>query len=145
MADDVMEYCTNGKGRKAVRGEAVKKYSVLLIEDDPGDARLVAEVLKHAGNIHFALEMVNTLADGLSKLSLQQFDVVLLDLSLPDSFGVSTMDQVLGQGPDQPVIVLTGAKDEQLAMELSKKGAQDYLVKSEMPGGVLGSFDRLRG
>jgi len=120
-----------------MNGEPPKKYSVLLIEDDPGDARLVAEVLKQAGNMHFALENVNNLADGLAKLSVRQFDVVLLDLSLPDSFGVSTMDQVLDQAPDQPIIVLTGAKDEQLAMELSKKGAQDYLVKSEMPGGVL--------
>jgi two-component system cell cycle response regulator len=110
---------------------------VLLVEDDPGDARLVAEVLRQTGNIHFELETVSTLADGLAKLSLGQFDLVLLDLSLPDSFGVSTMDQVLDYAPDQPVIVLTGFKDEQLAMELSKKGAQDYLVKSEMPGGVL--------
>jgi two-component system cell cycle response regulator len=120
-----------------MNGETIEKYSVLLIEDDPGDARLVAEVLKQAGNIHFSLEKMTTLADGLTRLSVQQYDVVLLDLSLPDSFGVSTMDQVLNQAPDQPIIVLTGAKDEQLAMELSKKGAQDYLVKSEMPGGVL--------
>jgi two-component system, cell cycle response regulator len=117
--------------------KTTEKYSVLLIEDDPGDARLVAEVLKHAGNIQFTLEMVNTLADGLAKLSEQPFDVVLLDLSLPDSFGVTTMDQVLEQAPDQPIIALTGAKDEQLALELSKKGAQDYLVKSEIPGLVL--------
>ena len=117
--------------------QTIKKYSVLLIEDDPGDARLVAEVLKQAGNIHFALEMVNTLADGLAKLSEQPFDVVLLDLSLPDSFGVSTMDQVLDQAPDQPIIALTGVKDEQLALELSTKGAQDYLVKNEIPGNVL--------
>ena len=118
-------------------GEIAKKYSVLLVEDDPGDARLVAEVLKQTGNIHFELEMVSSLANALAKLSLRPFDVVLLDLSLPDSFGVSTMVQVLDYAPDQPIIALTGFKDEQLAMELSKKGAQDYLVKSEMPGGVL--------
>jgi two-component system cell cycle response regulator len=118
-------------------GEKAKRYSVLIIEDDPGDARLVAEALKQAGNFQFELEMVNTLADGLAKLSVRQFDVVLLDLSLPDSFGVSTMDQVLHQAPEQPIIALTGFKDEQLAMELSRKGAQDYIVKSEMPGGVL--------
>jgi len=117
--------------------ETPQKYSVLLIEDDPGDARLVAEVLKQAGNIHFSLETVDTLADGLARLSGQPFDVVLLDLSLPDSSGVSTMDHVLRQTPDQPIIALTGAKDEQLALELSKKGAQDYLVKSEIPGQVL--------
>jgi len=117
--------------------ETAKQYSVLLIEDDPGDARLVAEVLKQAGNIHFALELADTLAGGLEKLSKQPFDVVLLDLSLPDSFGVSTMDHVLNHTPDQTIIALTGAKDEQLAFELSKKGAQDYLVKSEIPGLVL--------
>jgi two-component system, cell cycle response regulator len=117
--------------------ETATRIHVLLIEDDPGDARLVAEVLKCAENGRFTLEAVNTLADGVEKLSERAFDVVLLDLSLPDSFGVSTVDQVLKQAPDQTIIVLTGAKDAQLALEASQKGAQDYLVKSEMPGGVL--------
>jgi two-component system cell cycle response regulator len=117
--------------------ETATNIHVLLIEDDPGDARLVGEVLKFAENGHFTLETVNTLADGVKKLSERGFDVVLLDLSLPDSFGVTTVDQVLKQAPDQTIIVLTGAKDDQLALEASQKGAQDYLVKSEMPGGVL--------
>ncbi|MGD8847136.1 MAG: response regulator [Desulfobacteraceae bacterium] len=117
--------------------ETTKQDQVLLIEDDPGDARLVAQVLKKAGIGRFTLETVNTLADGLDKLSEQPYDVVLLDLSLPDSFGTSTVDEVLQRAPDQPIIVLTGAKDEHLAMEAGQKGAQDYLVKSEIPGGVL--------
>jgi two-component system cell cycle response regulator len=117
--------------------EIVKKIHVLLIEDDPGDARLVAEVLKQAENGHFVLETVNTLTNGVKRLSEHTFHVVLLDLSLPDSFGVSTIDDLLQQIPDQPIIVLTSAKDEQLALGAGQRGAQDYLVKSEIPGGVL--------
>jgi two-component system cell cycle response regulator len=110
---------------------------VLLIEDDSADARLVAEVLKHAENGHFILETVNTLTEGIKRLSNHSFHVVLLDLSLPDSFGVSAIHKLLQQAPDQPIIVLTSAKDELLALEAGQKGAQDYLVKSEIPGGVL--------
>jgi two-component system cell cycle response regulator len=113
------------------------KICVLLIEDDPGDARLVAQVLEQAGNGQFILETVNTLNDGVKRLSDRTFHVVLLDLSLPDSFGVSTIDDLLRQAPDQPIIVLTSAKDELLALEVGQRGAQDYLVKSEIPGGVL--------
>ena len=117
--------------------ETITKICVLLIEDDPGDARLVAEVLKQAENGHFILETVSTLADGIKRLSEHTFHVVLLDLSLPDSFGVSTIDDLLQQAPDQPIIVFTSAKDDLLALEVGQRGAQDYLVKSEIPGGVL--------
>lgn len=117
--------------------EIVQQDRVLLIEDDPGDSRLVEEVLKKAGRNRYFLETASTLAEGLKKLSEQSFDVILLDLSLPDSFGVSTVDQVIQKAQEKAIIVLTGAKDEQLALEAGKKGAQDYLVKSEIPGGVL--------
>jgi two-component system cell cycle response regulator len=117
--------------------EKANRISVLLIEDDPGDARLVAEVLKHAENDRFILETIPTLSEGLKRLSEHSFHVVLLDLSLPDSFGVSAIDALLQHAPEQPIIVLTSAKDERLAMDAGQKGAQDYLVKSEIPGGVL--------
>jgi two-component system cell cycle response regulator len=117
--------------------ETLTKIRVLLIEDDPGDARLVTEVLKQAGNGHFVLETVNTLTDGIKRLSKNRFHVVLLDLSLPDSFGVSAIDDLLRHAPGQPIIVLTSAKDEQLAEKAGQRGAQDYLVKNEIPGGVL--------
>lgn len=117
--------------------ETTNNIHVLLIEDDPGDARQVREVLKQPGKDRFTLERASTLTDGIKRLSEHTVDVVLLDLSLPDSFGVSTVDNLLQQSPDQPIIVLTGAKDEQLALEAGHRGAQDYLVKSEIPGGVL--------
>jgi two-component system cell cycle response regulator len=117
--------------------ETTASIFVLLIEDDPADARLVAEVLKQAENGRFVLQTVSTLADGLKRLSEHMFHVVLLDLSLPDSFGVSTIDDLLQQAPDQPIIVLTNAKDDLLALDAGQRGAQDYLVKSEIPGGVL--------
>ena len=97
----------------------------------------MAEVLKQAENGHFILETVSTLADGIKRLSEHTFHVVLLDLSLPDSFGVSTIDDLLQQAPDQPIIVFTSAKDDLLALEVGQRGAQDYLVKSEIPVGVL--------
>lgn len=131
---DVQHHKIAIRGKTCVNGN---KIFVLLIEDDPGDARLVAEVLKQAENGHFVLETVNTLTDGVKRLSEHTFHVVLLDLSLPDSFGVSTIDDLLQQAPEQPIIVFTGVKDELLAREAGQRGAQDYLVKNEIPGGVL--------
>jgi two-component system cell cycle response regulator len=123
------------KGNRPV--ETADRISVLLIEDDPEDARLVAEVLRYAENGRFLLETVPTLSEGLERLSEHTFHVVLLDLSPPDCFGVSAIDALLLHASEQPIIVLTSAKDERLALNAGQRGAQDFLVKSEIPGGVL--------
>lgn len=102
---------------------------VLLVEDNPGDARLVSEALADAGAGQFALTHVDNLAGGLALLEQRSFDAVLLDLSLPDSQGLRTLERTLEQAPGIPVIVLTMLNDESLGIRAVQSGAQDYLPK----------------
>jgi signal transduction histidine kinase len=100
---------------------------VLLVEDNPGDVRLVRESLAEAAG--FELACCGRLDQALKQLGEQQFDVVVLDLSLPDSDGLTTLVQARTRFPAMPIVVLTGREDEALGMELVQAGAQDYLVK----------------
>lgn len=104
---------------------------VLLIEDNPVDAQLTQDLLGEWQPDRFDLVQVSTLSDGLARLSRDRFDVVLLDLSLPDTFGLSTVAQVLSTSTGIPVVVLSGHDDHTLALQAIKQGAQDYLVKGE--------------
>ncbi|NLW85252.1 MAG: response regulator [Planctomycetes bacterium] len=110
---------------------------VLLIEDNLGDARLLRESLKEQGQSDLEVIHVERLADGLSLLNNQPFDVVLLDLSLPDSSGLGTVKRVIEWAPDAPIVVLTGAYDDTLGMDAVRLGAQDYLMKGQAPGTLL--------
>ncbi len=114
-----------------------RKNTVLLVEDDPGDARLVVEQLCNGGKHTFHVVNEGTLSAALEALKSGEFCVVLLDLSLPDSFGTDTIDEIHKHAPELPIIVLTGADDEGLAVEAVQKGAQDYLIKGEVSSGVL--------
>jgi len=111
---------------------------VLLIEDNPGDARLIEEALAARGQGGFRLRWVDDLAEGLDCLAGQPPDVVLLDLSLPGTRGLDTLTSVLERNADAPVIVMTGTDDESLAVEAVRRGAQDYLVKGQTAGVLLG-------
>src|SRR5690348_2432764 len=102
---------------------------VLLVEDNPADVRLVREKLTEAPGAPFQFECVDRLAAGVSRLSAGGVDVLLLDLGLPDSQGLATFTAVHARQPGLPVVVLSGAADEQLAMQAVQAGAQDYLVK----------------
>lgn len=106
-----------------------EKASALLVEDNRGDARLFLDMLAH--NESFACEVTHVmrLADALSALGARAFAVVLLDLSLPDSRGLETFEAVHAAAPDTPVVVLSGADDEALALAAVQAGAQDYLAK----------------
>lgn len=104
---------------------------VLLIEDNPGDARLIREHLREADDVSFTLTLGSTLREGLQELANNLFDIVLLDLSLPDSFGVETIQTVCAAAPLVPVVVLTGFDDKNVGMQAVQLGAQDYLVKDE--------------
>jgi len=108
---------------------------VLLIEDNPGDARLIEELL--SDRVSFQIEVTQRLSDGLEALSTGRFDVVLLDLSLPDSSGLDTLTKTHSQAHQVPIIIMTGLGDEKLAVEAVRKGAQDYLVKGEIDENVL--------
>jgi two-component system sensor histidine kinase/response regulator len=103
--------------------------TVLLIEDNPGDARLIRETLEDETSARFKLELAEDLGSGLERLSEGGIDVALLDLSLPDSHGLETLHQAHAHAPDVPIVVLTGLNDDAAAAEALKSGGQDYLNK----------------
>jgi diguanylate cyclase (GGDEF)-like protein/PAS domain S-box-containing protein len=110
---------------------------VLLIEDNPGDTRLVKEMLVDAGASKFSLTHVGLLSEGLSLLRNESHHVILLDLSLPDGHGLDTVRQVCAVAPHLPVVILTGLDDETIAIRAVQEGAEDYLVKGQMDGNLL--------
>ncbi len=114
-----------------------EKIEILLIEDNPGDARLIQEMLVEAGEAWFEVEYVDRLSGGLEHLKNGGVDVVLLDLGLPDGQGLDAFEKVQAQAPAVPVVVLTGFDDETLAVEAMRHGAQDYLVKGDVDSKVL--------
>lgn len=109
---------------------------VLLIEDDPGDAFLIEEMLA-AQSCKAQLVTASRLSEGMAQLEGGSFDVILLDMNLPDSTGLSTMTRLLEATPLTPIIVLTGLSDESFGVEAVKSGAQDYLVKGDIDGRIL--------
>jgi signal transduction histidine kinase len=137
----------NAPGPSAKPESPVK---VLLVEDNPGDARLTIEALKEAGTHRFAVTHVERLADAQTRLRDEPFDLVLLDLSLPDAKGLSTVRRVEGADPSIPIVVLSGFDNETLALEAVQAGAQDYLVKGESSGETIArairyAIERKRG
>jgi signal transduction histidine kinase len=111
-----------------------KLIKVLLIEDNPGDARLIREMLVEAKGGTFNMECADRLSTGLERLAAGGIDVVLLDLSLPDGQGLDTFVRAHAQASGVPIVVLTGLDDEALAVQAVQKGAQDYLVKGHADG-----------
>lgn len=105
---------------------------VLIIEDNPGDARLIREMLDGSQYQLFSLYHADTLHEGCNKLSDDWFDVVLLDIGLPDSIGIDAIEAIRGKYPELPIIMLTGLDDEKTAISSLKMGAQDYLVKGHI-------------
>jgi len=110
---------------------------VLLIEDNEDDACLIREMLLEKPEVGIQLEWVDRLGSGLTRLAEDKIDVVLLDLSLPDSHGLETFDTVQGCAPDVPIVVLTGLDDEVMANQAVRRGAQDYLVKGRLDSYLL--------
>ena len=104
---------------------------VLLIEDNDVDAQLTQDLLSEWSTEEFQIARATTLAEGLSLLSRERFDAMLLDLSLPDAFGLPTVREVHAASPTIPVVVLSGVSDQSLALQAVRQGAQDYLVKGE--------------
>jgi Flp pilus assembly CpaE family ATPase len=109
-----------------------KLINVLLIEDNPGDTRLIRELLNEITTVPTRLLCADRLSSGLDLLSKGGVDVVLLDLSLPDSKGLETFTKVQAHAKELPVIVLTGFDDEELAMKAVQNGAQDYMAKGSV-------------
>src|SRR5688572_26562759 len=111
--------------------------TVLLIEDNPGDARLIQLMLSEVPDSPFRLSCVDRLSLGLEALTAEKPGLVLLDLSLPDSHGLETFDKVYAHSPTVPIIVLTGNDDQMIALNAVKTGAQDYLVKGKLDRELL--------
>jgi two-component system cell cycle response regulator len=118
---------------------ASDRIRVLLVEDNPGDARLVIEMLKDAQASEFDIEHVTTARAAVDRLAddTSRIDAVLLDLSLPDEHGVDTVRRIVSAAAHAVVVVMTGAGDEQMGLEALQEGAQDYLVKGQVTTAML--------
>jgi len=114
-----------------------ESISVLLVEDNAADARLVREMLVDVGNAAYDLQVTDCLSNALELIVQCHLDILLLDLSLPDSVGLSSIAEIQTRAPDLPIIVLSGLNDEQIALDAVHNGAQDYLVKGENNGALL--------
>src|SRR4030095_5587693 len=106
-----------------------KPIKVLLVEDSPVDSRLLQLLLGESRTLYFSWTCVSHLAEAIAKLRTAQFDVVLSDLTLPDSQGFETFQALHAQAPNMPIIVLSGTDDENMAIKAVREGAHDYLVK----------------
>lgn len=110
---------------------AVQPIRVLLVEDNPGDARLIYWMLQSTEG-RFELVSADSLSAALKRLGAEPFSVVLLDLSLPDSQGLETFQAVATRFPRLPIVVMTGLSDDTTAVQAVQEGAQDYLVKGQV-------------
>ena len=102
-------------------------YQTLLVEDDPGDVELVREYLSNEKR--FSIVHVDTLSSALEHLHIKKFDIIILDLGLPDSVGIETINKMKEYALDTPIVVLTGNDDEEIGLKAVKSGAQDFVIK----------------
>lgn len=110
---------------------------IMLIEDNSMDAELIRDMLDHEMNIHAEFIHVKYLNEGLRILSERKFDVILLDLLLPDSGGQKTVNKMKAVFESTPVVILSGLMDRDMAVDAVRSGAQDFLVKGEFQGPAL--------
>ncbi len=115
-----------------------KTFPILLVEDNPGDARLVREMLADVTNAQFDVEHVERLAEARERLMQNGSGCVLLDLSLPDANRLEALMQLRAAAPNVPIVILSGLQDELLAVKAVQEGAQDYLIKGRVDGDSLG-------
>jgi CheY-like chemotaxis protein len=115
----------------------IMQIKVLLIEDNPVDALLVEDALIEIETVKFELHPTERISKGIDYLAENHVDLILLDLSLPDSAGIDTVLQIRESAPDIPCIVLTGSKDEDLGVKAIQYGMQDYLVKDQLESNLL--------
>jgi len=111
-----------------------KTETILLIEDNPADARLIVEMTQ---NCNFRFEIAERLSEGINRLKNSEYTAILLDLSLPDSQGFETITNALAAAPEIPIVILTGAGDDEIGLKAIQNGAQDYLVKGKISDDLL--------
>lgn len=136
-----MTFSDSAAQDNSLLGQSASLFSprVLLVEDSPIDVRLVQLMLRKAEFLLSRVDLVavGTLEEALGCVRQQRFDVTLLDLSLPDSSGLSTLRQLQAVVPTIPVVVLTATGDEQAGVDALRLGAQDYLIKGEISPTLL--------
>ncbi len=115
----------------------IKSLRILLVEDNLADAELIGELLEQENILNIDIKNVNRVKDALDLLISINFDIVLLDLSLPDSQGIDSIVKLRKQKPNIPIVVLTMLNDLNTAIRSVRKGAQDYLVKNSLEGELL--------
>jgi DNA-binding response OmpR family regulator len=120
--------------------------NILLIQDDPEDAKAVREALVNSGEGTFQVEWVRSCSEGLQRLAVERkqekqradgIAAVLVDLFLPDSHGMATFDRLYRAAPQIPILVLSETQDEDVAKLAVQNGAQDYLLKARLDGYLL--------
>jgi two-component sensor histidine kinase/CheY-like chemotaxis protein len=111
--------------------------NVLLVEDNPADVRLIAEMLRQGGGKEVTFKHAGSLSAALESLQSEKPDCVVLDLTLPDSRGLATFQRLQGEAAGVPIVVLSGLDDIEVAVEAIADGASDYLVKNDLSSGLL--------
>jgi PAS domain S-box-containing protein len=110
---------------------------ILLVEDNLGDARLIKEMLSESTTVRFGLVHVKRLGEARESLAGEVFDIIVLDLSLPDGHGLDTFVQTRIAAPGIPIVIMSGLGDEELAIKAVQEGAQDYLIKGQVDSDLL--------
>lgn len=126
-----------GQTPSVTMNSTVPQRTVLLVEDNPGDAHLFRVHLMDSPGHPFEILHVTTLAQAIGRIVQGSIDLILLDLSLPDSKGLATFRAANLAAPEVPIIVLSGLEDEELAIQTVHEGAQDYLSKRDVDGPLL--------
>jgi len=122
---------------KETNGDTEEAIRVLLVEDNPADSLLIRSMLEESPKESFQFENAETLAQCFAVIEEESCDVILLDLTLPDSSGLETFSAVQSRVSDIPIIVLSGLDDEKMAIKAVNLGAQDYLVKGQVDHSLL--------
>jgi len=115
----------------------ISEQKILLIEDNPGDVRLMKEMLNEIATFDYQLITAETLVEGCEHIKKQHIVVILLDLNLPDSSGKETFDTVMLHAGQIPVVLVSGMQNDELSLSLIKEGAQDYILKNDLNSTLL--------
>jgi len=135
-----------------LEGSHPEIISVLLVEDNAADARLIGALLDETSTPAFELIHVTQLSHIQEAITRKRFDVILLDLSLPDAYGLDTVMRTHSMSPNTPIVVMSNMGDEEAAVKAVQMGAQDYLFKGSVdticwsgPSGTQSSGKKRRG
>ena len=108
------------------------EVSLLIIEDNPGDVRIIEEVLRESSSNFYRLTSCSNLSLGIKTLNENKFDALILDLRLPDSSDIETLEIIRENDPDIPIVVLTIINNEEIGLAAIQSGAQDFLAKEQL-------------